>query len=626
MTLARRPRGSRRAALLLAVAALVPIGLVVATHVLAPRFVARTVRAMALGRGLTASWRTLRFHAPASVAFTGLAFTRAAADTALEIDSLGVDVDFGSLMSMRPRPSRIVGSGVVVAPRSSVAAGADTAAGATGGVRGRLKPDQLPRIREAARRVAQLICLPPDRFPAFTLADVTLRPEAGAEDEGETIHVDRIQLTPGPAGTRFEASGQTKLEQVTPFHAMLVYGRDGAVRGRATLAFGDGIRDTLVFGVDARVERKASPVRLRVAPGSRITVGEIPFALTGAVGTLGPSLALALDSRDIRAESIHRSVPPALLGPLADVHVRGWFDYALVFNADLARPDSLTFNADVTSHGLALDPATTTLRLTALDRPFVASIHLPHDRIVTRAMDPSNPHFRTLDRIDSTLVRALLTNEDGGFYRHRGFNTEAVKQAFAENLHAGSFRRGAGTITMQLARNLYLGHARMLSRKAQEVVLAWVLEHLTGVSKQRLLELYLNIIEWGPGVHGADEATEYYFGHDAGSVRVAEALFLATVVPAPTRWRSRFDRSGVLRPYARAQMHFIGRAMVARGWLAAEDLPPADELHVDLRGPARDAVFPAETLGPPRGTLGPPGGTLGPPGGTATETRARRRR
>ena len=186
----------------------------------------------------------------------------------------------------------------------------------------------------------------------------------------------------------------------------------------------------------------------------------------------------------------------------------------------------------------------------------------------------------------------MVTNEDGGFFRHRGFNLEAVKAAIAINLKAGAFRRGAGTITMQLARNLYLGHERTLSRKAQEVVLAWVLERLTGVSKRRLLEIYLNIIEWGPGVHGADEATRFFFDRDARRVTVDEALFLSTVVPAPRKWRYRFDADGNLRPFARAQMHFIGREMIAKGWLAAEELPPADELRVQLRGAARDIVEP----------------------------------
>src|SRR5204862_4904168 len=145
-------------------------------------------------------------------------------------------------------------------------------------------------------------------------------------------------------------------------------------------------------------------------------------------------------------------------------------------------------------------------------------------------------NYRPLTGIDSTLTHAVLTNEDGGFFRHRGFNLEAVKQAISANLRAGAFRRGAGTITMQLARNLYLGHQRTLSRKAQEVVLAWVLEHLTGLSKQRLLEIYMNIIEWGPGVHGAGEAARYYFDEDPGRVSVDESLFMTTVVPSPLKW------------------------------------------------------------------------------------------
>ena len=124
------------------------------------------------------------------------------------------------------------------------------------------------------------------------------------------------------------------------------------------------------------------------------------------------------------------------------------------------------------------------------------------------------------------------------------------------------------------------------------MVLAWVLEHLTWLTKERMLEIYLNIIEWGPDVHGADEAAHYYFGHDAGRLTVDEALFLATVVPAPTKWRYRLEADGTLRPFERAQMHFIGRAMIARGRLAPEALPPAEALHIDLRGAARDVVFP----------------------------------
>jgi hypothetical protein len=107
-----------------------------------------------------------------------------------------------------------------------------------------------------------------------------------------------------------------------------------------------------------------------------------------------------------------------------------------------------------------------------------------------------------------------------------------------------------------------------------------------------LLEIYFNIIEWGPGVHGAAEAARYYFDRDPADLTVDQALFLATVVPAPTKWRYRFDAAGALRPFERAQMHFIGRAMVAKGWLAPEALPPSDSLRVELAGQARAVVFP----------------------------------
>jgi membrane peptidoglycan carboxypeptidase len=103
----------------------------------------------------------------------------------------------------------------------------------------------------------------------------------------------------------------------------------------------------------------------------------------------------------------------------------------------------------------------------------------------------------------------------------------------------------------------------------------------------------LNIIEWGPGIHGADEAARFYFDRDAHDLTLDQSLFLATVIPSPGRWRGRFDANGALRSYVKAQMHFIGRAMMAKGWLPAEALPPADSLHVELAGPAREILFPS---------------------------------
>jgi hypothetical protein len=330
------------------------------------------------------------------------------------------------------------------------------------------------------------------------------------------------------------------------------------------------------------------------ADTTRITIGAVRFRLGGAIERSGPRFRLAVVADSLTAAQWQASLPAAVLGPLSGLAVRGWYAYRVSLDLDLAHPDSVGFSADVVPHGLQIDAAATRLDLLSLDQPFVARIHLPRDRIVERDLSEANPHFRPLTDIDTLLVHAVVANEDGAFFRHRGFNAEAVRGAIAENARAGAYRRGAGTITMQLVRNLYLGHARTLSRKAQEVVLAWVLEHLTQITKERMLEIYFNIIEWGPGVHGADEAARYYFDHDAGRLTPDEALFLATVVPAPSKWRYRFDPTGALRPFARAQMHFIGRAMIAKGWLSPEALPAAESLRVDLRGPARDVIFPPQ--------------------------------
>jgi membrane peptidoglycan carboxypeptidase len=122
--------------------------------------------------------------------------------------------------------------------------------------------------------------------------------------------------------------------------------------------------------------------------------------------------------------------------------------------------------------------------------------------------------------------------------------------------------------------------------------MAWVLEHLTGLSKDRLLEIYLNIIEWGPDVHGANEAARYYFAKDAAELTLDEALFLTVVIPSPLKWRTRVDANGALRPWARSQMAFIARKMAERAWLPPEQVPADSSLHVTLQGRAAELISP----------------------------------
>lgn len=585
--------------------------------------VALRLRQVAAGRDAEVSWRSLRVGWPLRVALVGLTLRGlAAGDTLFRAESLSVVVDPWSPWTLHPRASAVtLAHATLRLPPPRV--DPDTLP-PEAPARGRR--DRPERVRRAAWTLARLSLAPARSLPRLAWRDITLESAGGEAGDSGGARLSWLVLTPGREAVGLEASGTIELHGRVPFDVSLLYSRGDRLAGGARFGVPDAERggiDTLRVAVDGRIAQDRRAGELRVSDSTRVTIGRLPFTVSGSLSRAGPGCRVMLAADGLTAAMWRESLPGPLLGPLRDLAVHGSFDYRLALDLDLGRPDSVGFTADVVPHGLFLAPSGLGAELLALADPFTASIHLPHGRIVHRELSPANPRFRTLDTIDSTLVHAVLASEDGAFFGHRGFNLEAVREAIAENVRSGSFRRGAGTITMQLARNLFLGHERTLSRKAQEVVLAWTLEHLTGLSKRRLLEIYLNIVEWGPGVQGADEAARFYYGCDASRLTAPQALFLAILLPAPARWTQRLDGSGELRPFARAQMHFVGRAMTAKGWLDPEALPPTDSLRVELLGPARDALFAAldSLRGAPAGAAASTG-TGTEPAGAAPDSSA----
>ena len=139
-----------------------------------------------------------------------------------------------------------------------------------------------------------------------------------------------------------------------------------------------------------------------------------------------------------------------------------------------------------------------------------------------------------LSRISPHLRHAVIAAEDASFFTHEGFDWEGIKEAAKYNLEAGELKRGGSTITQQLAKNLYLSSERSLFRKAREALITRSLEqHLT---KKRILELYLNVAEWGQGVYGAEAAARHHFGKSASDLTTDEAAWLAAILPSPRRY------------------------------------------------------------------------------------------
>jgi len=579
------PRALRWA---LIAAALLLVAAIVVPLLVTPWLGAR-VQAFARARGLEASWSRLAFQWPATVVLRGISLRHGApaGNGGPDVVVFSADRAEASLAprlgSLKPRVARLVLGGARIAlPAESEGtseAGADEKRGGPAS----------PKVRAAAEQLVEALLLPARRLPELELSDIDI-----VRGDSLFARLDALSLVHRTGGAQFAAVGLLAGDQHVPFDATLQWRADDRLSGRASFRIPDerGESSPLALLFDGRVTQDRHAGVVRIEPGTRLTVGQAGVALDAEVDRAGPRFRLACEVDHLSVDAVQQSVPRAVMGPLRDLAVTGSWDWRASVDVNVAQPDSTHFSADVIPHGLALDPKGSRLRLSELARPFVAAIHVPPDRIVYRDLSDSNENYRPLTRISPLLKAAVLTNEDGGFYQHRGFNPGAIQGAMADNLRAGAFRRGAGTITMQLARNLYLGHKRTLSRKAQEVVMAWVLEHLTGLSKDRLLEIYLNIIEWGPDVHGANEAARYYFAKDASELSLDEALFLTVVIPSPARWRTRVDAYGELRPWARSQMAYIARKMADHQWLAPEQVPADSTLHVTLRGRAADLIAP----------------------------------
>ncbi len=190
---------------------------------------------------------------------------------------------------------------------------------------------------------------------------------------------------------------------------------------------------------------------------------------------------------------------------------------------------------------------------------------------ITIDADRHGPYvYVPLHHISPYVVRAILTTEDNSFFSHNGFNFFAIRHSVEDNIEAGRYVRGASTISMQLAKNLFLDFDRHLSRKLQEVTLVWLMESMADIPKTRLMELYLNIIEFGPGVFGINEAALYYFGKRPDMLTVAEAAWLVSIVPNPKRFHRYYDR-GEINPFWQQRMARYIRAMYHRERITEEE-------------------------------------------------------
>lgn len=290
--------------------------------------------------------------------------------------------------------------------------------------------------------------------------------------------------------------------------------------------------------------------------------------------TLKPSkkVELALHTGMFEAQTFFDAIPSGLFESLEGVQVEGSIAYDLDFAVDLDKPDDVLFVSKIDDEDLKVI-RWGKANIDELNHPFVYNAY--EDSVLVRQIivGPENPKFRRLDQIPYVLKTTVRNTEDPYFYSHNGFEQEAFKLSIATNLKEKKFKRGASTISMQLVKNVFLTRKKTLTRKLEEILLVWLMESSGKVSKDRLFEIYLNVIEWGRNVYGITEAADYYFKKAPEELTLGESLFLSSIIPRPKTGLSSFDHTGHLKSWVMRHFNTYGSIMRKLGELNNVDVP-----------------------------------------------------
>ncbi|MGH2622838.1 MAG: transglycosylase domain-containing protein, partial [Sphingobacterium sp.] len=286
----------------------------------------------------------------------------------------------------------------------------------------------------------------------------------------------------------------------------------------------------------------------------------------------GRVIDLAVHTGQFRAQDFFDALPKGLFENLAGIQVEGDIQYDLDFHVNLDHPDSLRFNSNIADEQLKIKQWGKA-DIAALNGPYQYQAFEDSAKMRDILLSPENPNFTPLALVSPIVKKTVLNTEDPFFYEHNGFELEAFQLSILTNIKEKQFKRGASTISMQLIKNLYLNRNKTMMRKFEEILLVWLMEQSHAVSKDRLFEIYLNIIEWGKNIYGISEAAHYYFGKKPNELTIGESLFLSSIIPRPKTGLSSFDYTGHLKPWVLKHFNTYGSIMNKRNQLDDEAVP-----------------------------------------------------
>ena len=243
-------------------------------------------------------------------------------------------------------------------------------------------------------------------------------------------------------------------------------------------------------------------------------------------------------------QDIIESIPKSMTRTIDGMKMSGAVGFDIVLNIELPERKDPSVSM-VLRNECRVESVPDGLRTSALRKPFKYEVYSRDGKkLRERTSGPGSPGWVSLQMVSRFVPMSVRTMEDPGFWAHRGFHVEAIENSIKENIRTGRFARGASTISMQLAKNLWLQRERTAGRKIQEAFLTMWLEQ--SLTKEQILELYVNVVEFGPDVYGLKAGAHHYFRIHPVNLSLGQSLFLASILPRPKSYY--FGPDGKLGP------------------------------------------------------------------------------
>ncbi|HEX7669820.1 MAG TPA: biosynthetic peptidoglycan transglycosylase, partial [Polyangiaceae bacterium] len=295
-----------------------------------------------------------------------------------------------------------------------------------------------------------------------------------------------------------------------------------------------------------------------VSDGIEIGLGKVKVLARGSLDREGghAKTTLHVEVPLAACSDMLAATPPALVPRLSGLEVSGTFALNGDVSFDTRRPADV--KVDFTAaNACRLTKVPAELSPEKFRRPWTRTVLGADHAPVELESGPGTPGWVPLFDVSPYVTTSVVVCEDAHFYTHDGFDGKSLEDSIRDDLRAGKFVRGGSTVSMQLAKNRYLGREKTLSRKLEEAVLTLLLEQTLG--KAGILELYLNVVELAPGIYGIGPAAWHYFHTTPKELSLAQSLYLVSLLPNPKAHH--FEKDGTLRPnWAEYLRHLMGIA------------------------------------------------------------------